>query len=51
MEQIPILSPNEDWSVNMSYLSPAYMANFRPAYKDRLKREAREVSESKTARR
>ena len=51
MEQIPVIQPNQEWGMDMSYLTPAYMANYRPAYKDKLKREARRVSETKTARR
>lgn len=56
MEQIPNIQPNQEWGMDMSYLTPAHMANFRPAYKDRLKRKARDVrghidTETKTARR
>lgn len=51
MEQIPNVIPNQEWGMDMNYLTPAYMANFRPGYKEKLKREARKVSETKTARR
>lgn len=47
MEQIP----NQEWGMDMSYLTPAYMANFRPAYKKKLVDDARKISETKTARR
>ena len=52
MMEIPVVQLNQEWSMDMSYLTPAYMANFRPAYKERLKNAARKKhSESKTARR
>lgn len=56
MEQLPVVQPNQEWGMDMSYLTPSHLANFRPAYKDRLKQQARDVrghvdTASKTARR
>lgn len=51
MNQIPVVIPNQEWGIDPNYLTPAYMANFRPAYKKKLTDEARKISETKGARR
>ena len=33
----------QGWALDPSYLTPAHMANFRPAYADRLKEKARKA--------
>ena len=56
MEQIPNINYDQEWGLDPAYMTPAYLANFRPAYKEKLKQRARDVrghydTESKSARR
>ena len=41
MDILPITQYDESWSLNPAYLTPANMANFRPAYVERLKSKAK----------
>lgn len=47
MDQIPAVILDKRWGVNPSYLTPAHLSNFRPAYKKKLVEESRRISERK----
>lgn len=40
---------NKEWALNPAYLTPAYMANFRPAYVAKLKKKARSLKKERNA--
>ncbi|CAL9962575.1 hypothetical protein VPHD148_0071 [Vibrio phage D148] len=44
MMDIPELSYDNRYAVDMYQLTPAEYSNFRPAYRDKLKKRARELA-------